>query len=50
MKYLLILIAGAILTSCYRFPEEGECSVVPATNNPSITKEKSSGFMPGVKI
>lgn len=38
-----------LCTSCYRMPTENEYSVVPTTNNPSVTCEKST-FMPGLGI
>lgn len=36
------------LTGCYRMPTENEFSVVPTTNNPSVTCEKRDNFLPGV--
>ena len=46
---ILVLIALLILvcTGCYRMPEEGQVSVVPVTNNPSMTRSKG-GWVPGV--
>jgi hypothetical protein len=48
-KYIVLFIAGILcfFTSCYRMPEEGEVSVVPTTNNPSITRQ-SGGLTPGI--
>lgn len=47
-KQLLGLLALFLLmTSCYRMPEDDEFSVVPTTNNRSLTSEKSS-LVPGV--
>ncbi|KIC71379.1 Uncharacterized protein PRO82_001843 [Candidatus Protochlamydia amoebophila] len=37
-----------ILSSCYRMPGENEFSVVPTTNNPSVTCEKPNSFLPGL--
>jgi hypothetical protein len=37
---LLILIVCSTLASCYRMPGEDDFSVIPATNNPSVTREK----------
>lgn len=50
LKYLFVLSVcfAACLTSCYRMPGEDEFSVVPTTNNPSVTCEKSTGLMPSV--
>lgn len=36
------------LTSCYRMPTENDFSLVPTTNNPAVTCEKNSGFLPSV--
>jgi hypothetical protein len=36
------------LSGCYRMPGENEFSVVPTTNNPSITCEKGNSFLPGL--
>lgn len=48
MKILFIILSALILcTSCYRLPEEGEVSVIPVTNNPSMTRQQPS-LMPGV--
>lgn len=45
----LFLVCNFNLAACYRFPDEDEYSVVPATNNPDVTREKSStGFTPNV--
>jgi len=37
------------LSGCYKIPDEYDYCTIPVTNNPSITKEKSSGGMPGMK-
>lgn len=44
----LFLIATFILSACYRIPNEDDYSVVPSVNNPDLTREKSSGFMPNM--
>lgn len=47
-SYLTVLVlAMAIisLTSCYRMPTDDDYCIVPTTNNPSVTYEKSS-FLP----
>lgn len=36
-------------TGCYRMPGEDDYSVVPTTNNPSVTCEKNDNIMPAVK-
>lgn len=40
-----IVLAG-ICTSCYRMPTDDDFCIVPATNNPSVTHEKSQGPIP----
>jgi len=44
-----MLFATLLLSGCYRMPTENDYSLVPVTNNPSVTCEKSSGLpgMPG---
>ena len=45
----LFLLCSFILIACYRMPADDEYSVVPSTNNPDLTREKSSGsFMPNM--
>lgn len=36
------------LTSCYRMPTENDFSVVPTTNNPAVTCEKTTNMLPGL--
>ena len=48
-KILLpIAFLAVCLTSCYRMPTENDFSLVPTTNNPAVTCEKSANFLPGV--
>jgi hypothetical protein len=47
IRPIIILSTSLLLTSCYRMPSDDEYSLVPVTNNPSITFEKSSA-MPGM--
>ncbi len=35
-----------IATSCYRMPTEEDFSIVPMTNNPSVTCERPSSVLP----
>lgn len=37
------------VTSCYKMPTEDDCSLVPMTNNPDITRDRGAGLMPTVK-
>lgn len=55
-KFLAPFIATCIFTSilflltgCYRMPGENDYSVVPTTNNPSVTCEKNDNMMPSMK-
>lgn len=50
MKFLFLPLFAAVilLSSCYRMPTDDDFSVVPTTNNPSVTQEKPSGFMPAM--
>lgn len=45
----LLLVAAFNLTACYRMPYNDEYSIIPSTNNPDLTREKSSNnFMPNM--
>lgn len=48
LSHLLTISCLLLLTSCYRMPGEDEFSVVPTTNNPSVTNEKPDSFIPGM--
>jgi hypothetical protein len=46
---LLIIAASISLTGCYRMPTDDDFSIVPTTNNPSVTCEKqNNSLMPTV--
>lgn len=49
-KYVALFFISIVcfLTACYRMPQDGEVSVVPTTNNPSMTRQ-GGGWMPGVE-
>ncbi len=52
LKYVLMLsvffAAITLLSSCYQMPKDGEYSVVPATNNPSVVGgDRAPNWMPG---
>lgn len=44
MKLSLLPIAIALIffSGCYRMPSEDDYSVIPTTNNPTITREKNT--------
>lgn len=46
---MLTITSLTQLTACYRMPSEYDYSVVPATNNPDLTREKRTLPMPGVQ-
>ena len=49
MRLLICFLLTLSLSSCYRFPEMDEYSIVPMTNNPDVTKERASNnSMPNV--
>lgn len=52
MKAIAALLCCTFLltavSSCYRMPREDECSLVPMTNNPDVTRDRGPGLMPGV--
>ncbi len=43
----LALVLFTVLSGCYRRPGEDEYCVIPATNNPAITRD-AGGYKPGV--
>jgi hypothetical protein len=45
IKFTLLAFIWAILTGCYPMPTEDDYSLIPTTNNPSVTREKA-GFNP----
>jgi PBP1b-binding outer membrane lipoprotein LpoB len=45
-KLLLIALFTLMSTSCYRMPAEGEVSVVPTTNNPTLTRQEQTPWVP----
>lgn len=47
-RLLSILFLLVALTSCYRMPQEDECSLVPMTNNPDVTRARDPGLLPTV--
>ncbi len=44
---LLATILVSLLTGCYRMPTDDDYSLVPTTNNPSVTRETGGGLVPG---
>ncbi|CCB91873.1 putative uncharacterized protein [Waddlia chondrophila 2032/99] len=34
--FTILALNFTLMTGCYRIPKEGEYSVIPATNNPSV--------------
>ncbi len=43
LQVLFALTVGfSLLSGCYRVPEEGEYSVIPATNNPGVVGNRGS--------
>lgn len=48
LKLSLLCLISLTCTACYRMPNEDEYSVVPTTNNPSVTREKQTNPLPGI--
>lgn len=48
MTFFACLILLNSVSSCYRMPKEDECSLVPMTNNPDVTRDRGPGLMPTV--
>ncbi len=53
MKSIKIICLGALLSgvcsACYRIPTDDDYSLVPLTNNPSVTNEKDASWTPKMK-
>ena len=50
-KLLIALIIASttfLCTACYRMPTDDDYSLVPTTNNPSVTCEKNDSMLPGL--
>lgn len=46
-KAIFFLCLVLNLTGCYRMPTDDDCSVVPTTNNPDITRDQGDTLIPG---
>lgn len=46
-KAIFFLCLILTLSGCYRMPTEDDCSLVPTTNNPDITKDQGNSLIPG---
>ncbi len=46
LSRVFLFFFAALCVSCYRMPEEGEVSIIPDTNNPSIIRNQGSTGMP----
>lgn len=47
VKLGLVILTFSLISGCYRMPTDEDYSLVPVTNNPSITCEKPSA-LPGM--
>lgn len=47
--FVLVACSAIFLAGCYRMPTDDDFSLVPTTNNPAVTCEKSEG-LPGMKL
>jgi hypothetical protein len=45
---LSALFIACAFTACYKMPTEDDCSLVPMTNNPDVTRDRGPGLMPTV--
>jgi hypothetical protein len=49
MKWLSLPLLLFVTTSCWRMPQEDDVSVLPQTNNPTLTNQgPNAPWMPGV--
>lgn len=48
VQMLLVFAALLLLcVGCYRMPTDDDCSLVPTTNNPDVTRDRGSSLVPG---
>lgn len=47
-KTLLLLLLAVAFSGCYRMPTDDDFCLVPNTNNPDITRERSGSAMPNM--
>lgn len=46
IRSILMLTLFSLFSSCYRMPTEDDYSLIPTTNNPSVTREKGNPLIP----
>jgi len=46
--FATLAFALTALTGCYRMPTDDDCSLVPVTNNPDITRDRGNGMAPSM--
>lgn len=47
-KCVLFALIAILFSGCYAMPGENDYSVIPATNNPSVTCDKGQSLIPGM--
>lgn len=45
---LSLFVLATTATGCYRMPTDQDYSLIPMTNNPSLTREKNASPVPGM--
>lgn len=53
MRISTLILCSSLLvltTNCYRMPQEDEVSVLPNTNNPTITHPGENSVIPGLAL
>ena len=47
-RFFALLLCACCLTACYRMPTEEDYSLIPSTNNASLTREGPNSFIPNI--
>lgn len=46
IQFLMICMLFSFFTGCYRMPTDDDYSLIPMTNNPSVTRERGNQLIP----
>lgn len=46
LGFCFMTVLATSLTGCYRMPSEDDYSLVPSTNNPTVTRQRAESPIP----
>lgn len=49
-KLIMFFLVAAAVSGCYTMPTEDNCSLIPSTNNPDMTKQRRESPLPQMPI